>query len=189
MIKNWKIFNESTSDTFTEEMAQEILYFFGEDSKVPKNLEIEFNSIYKEHNLGGIVFYETGYDEMKEFTEFLFNKSKEDENLKQKLIDLYYKVREEMQSFPEVYKIEDMYLTIIEDLKYDFFLTVDRARFEVVIKLVRWKEDTPLSEFIDTCKIVEGSLIRLKSDKYTTKLDSCEFHSSFIQFKIQLKAQ
>ena len=187
-IKNWNKFgklNEST-ETFTEEMAQEILYFFGEDSIVSYELKNYFNVIYKKYNLEDIVFYETGYDEMKEFTQYLFNKSKENQNLKQELIELYNKIREKMNMFPEVYQIEDVYLSIIEDLNYNFYLNVDCTEMEMVIKLTKWKE-SELSEFIETCKIIEGSLKRLKSDKYTTKLESCQFNSNYIQFEIELK--
>ena len=187
-IKNWNKFrklNEST-ETFTEEMAQEILYFFGEDSIVSNELKNYFNVIYKKYNLDHIVFYETGYDEMKEFTQYLFNKSKENQNLKQELIELYNKIREKMNMFPEVYQIEDVYLSIIEDLNYDFYLDVDCTEMEIAIKLTKWKE-SELSEFIETCKIIEGSLKRLKSDKYTTKLESCQFNSNYIQFEIELK--
>lgn len=187
-IKNWNKFgklNEST-ETFTEEMAQEILYFFGEDSIVSYELKNYFNVIYKKYNLEDIVFYETGYDEMKEFTQYLFNKSKENQNLKQELIELYNKIREKMNMFPEVHQIEDVYLSIIEDLNYNFYLDVDCTEMKIAIKLTKWKE-SELSEFIETCKIIEGSLKRLKSDKYTTKLESCQFNSNYIQFEIELK--
>lgn len=187
MIKNWSKFNESTSEDFTEEMAQEILYFFGEDSQVSKDGDLNFNEIYKKYNLEHIVFYETSYDEMKEFTQYLLNKSKEDTNLKQELIELYNKIRQKMNMFPEVYQIEDMYLSIIEELNYDFYLNVNSIRKEIEIRLTRWNE-SELSEFIETCKIVEGTLKRLESDKYKTKLKSCELHSSYTQFKIELKA-
>lgn len=187
MIKKWSKFNESTSETFTEEMAQEILYFFGEDSIVSKELENYFNEIHGKYNLNHIVFYETGYDEMKEFTKYLFDKSKENPELTQNLIDLYHKVRQSIGMFPEVHQVEDIFLSIIEDLNYDFYLDVDCARKQIAIKLRKWKE-SELSEFIETCKIVEGSLKRLKSDKYTTKLESCAFNSSYIEFEINLKA-
>jgi len=187
MIKNWSKFNESVAEDFTEEMAQEILYFFGEDSKVSKDEDFNFNEIYKKYNLDHIVFYETGYDEMKEFTQYLFNKSKEDQNLKQELILLYNKIREKMNIFPEVHQVEDIFLSIIEDLNYDFYLDVNSIRKEIEIRLTRWKE-SELNEFIETCKVVEGTLKRLESTKYKTKLHSCELNSSYTEFKIELKA-
>jgi len=188
--KKWTKFNES-SETFTEEMAQEIIYFFGEDSIVSKELENYFNEIYKKYDLYHIVFYETGYSEMKEFTKYLFDKSKENPELTKNLIDLYHKIRH-TSIFPEVYEIEDIYLNIIEDLNYDFYVDIDCAsrpgnsRKEMTIKLIKFRE-SELNKFIETCKIVEGSLKRLKSDKYTTKLESCVFNSSYIEFKINLK--
>jgi len=185
LIKKWSKFNEST-ETFTEEMAQEILYFFGEDSIVSKELENYFNEIYKKYDLDHIVFYETGYDEMKEFTKYLLDKAKENPELTQNLIDLYHKIRHN-SIFPEVYQIEDIYLSIIEDLNYDFYLDVDCLRKEISIKLRKWSE-SELSEFIETCKVIERSIKILKSDKYTTKLESCKFHSSYIEFEINLKA-
>lgn len=187
-IKNWNKFgklNEST-ETFTYEMAQEILYFFGEESRVSKNDGFNFDAIYKKYNLDHIVFYETGYDEMKEFTQYLFNKSKENQNLKQELIELYNKIREKMNMFPEIYQVEDIFLSIIESLNYDFYLDVNSIRKEIDIRLSRW-EESKLSEFIETCIIVEGTLKRLESTKYKTKLESCEFNSSSIQFEIKLK--
>ena len=187
MIKNWTKFNESSSDTFTEEMAQEILYFFGEDSIVSKELENYFNEIHGKYNLNHIVFYETGYDEMKEFTKYLFDRAKENTELTKNLIDLYHKIRQNINMFPEVYQIEDMYLSIIEDLNYNFYLDIDSNRKEMTIKLTKWEEST-LNEFIETCKIIEGGLKRLESDKYTTKLESCVFNSSYIEFEINLKA-
>jgi hypothetical protein len=39
MIKRWSKFNESTSDTFTEEMSQEIIYFFVGSSNNSKEME------------------------------------------------------------------------------------------------------------------------------------------------------
>jgi hypothetical protein len=187
MIKNWSKFTESTSEYFTEEMAQEILYFFGEDSRVSKELENYFNEIYKKYNLDHIVFYETGYDDMKEFTKYLFDKSKENPELTQNLIDLYHKVRQSIGMFPEVHQVEDIFLSIIEDLNYDFYLDVNSIRKEIEIRLTRWKE-SELNEFIETCRIVEGTLKRLESTKYKTKLHSCELNSSYTEFKIELKA-
>jgi hypothetical protein len=187
MIKNWTKFNESSSETFTEEMAQEILYFFGEDSIVSKELENYFNEIHSKYNLNHIVFYETGYDEMKEFTKYLFDRAKENPELTNNLIDLYHKVRQDISMFPEVYEIEDMYLSIIEDLDFDFYLDIDGVRKKMTIKLKKWKE-TELSQFIETCKIVELSLKKLESDKYKTTLDSCQFHTNYVEFEINLKA-
>jgi magnesium-transporting ATPase (P-type) len=69
----------------------------------------------------------------------------------------------------------------------DFYLDVDCIRKGITIKLRKWKE-SELSEFIETCKIVEGSLKRLESDKYTTKLESCNYHIRHIEFEINLKA-
>jgi len=187
MIKKWSKFNESSSEAFTEEMAQEILYVFGEDSSVSKDIENHFDDIYDKYNLNEIVFYETGYDEMKEFTKYLFDRAKENTELAKDLIDLYHKIRQEINMFPEVFKIEDIYLSIIEDLNYDFFLDVNCIEKEISIKLKKWKK-SELSEFIETCKTIEGSLKRLKSNKYTTKLESCVFNSSYIEFQINLKA-
>jgi hypothetical protein len=186
MIKNWSKFNES-SETFTEEMAQEILYFFGEESKASKEIGDIFNRIYKTYNLNHITFYETSYEEMKEYTEYLFKRSTEDPELRQKLIELYNVIRKEMEVFPQVYEIEDMYLSVIEDLNFDFYLGINSIEKKVKIKLTKWAE-SKLSEFIEICKIVEGSLKRLESDKYKTTLDSCKFHTSYVEFEINLEA-
>ena len=185
MIKNWSKFNESASEEFTEEMAQEILYFFGEDSSAPNELGITFNNIHKEFNLNHIVFYETGYDEMKEFIKYLYDRAKESKELSEKLIKLYEQIRE-VSVFPRVCEIEDIYLNIIENLNFDFHLTFLSTEKEIDIKLVKWSRSN-LTDFIEFCKMVESTLIRLKSDKYTSKLESCQFHDRFIEFKINLK--
>lgn len=188
MIKKWTKFNESTSEIFTEEMAQEILYFFSEDSIVPKSIETDFNRIYKDYQLNQIVFYETSNDEMKEFIKYLFDKSKEDENLKRELIELYYKIREKMKIFPKVCEIEDVYLNIIEDLNYKFYLSVNSGRKSIKIKLLKWSSIS-LDDFIQTCKIINGTLMRLKGDEYSSKLESCEYSSQHSEFKIELKGK
>lgn len=188
MIKKWKKFNESTSETFTEEMAQEILYFFSEDSIVPKSIETDFNRIYNDYQLNQIVFYEAGYNDMKQFIKYLFEKSKEDESLKRELIDLYSKIREQIKIFPKVCEIEDIYLSLIEDLNYDFFLSVNGARSLIKIKLLKWSS-TSLDDFIQTCKKIDATLMRLKGDEYSSKLDSCTYSSQYTEFKIELKGK
>ena len=64
MIKKWKIFNESI-ETFTEEMAQEIIYYFGENSSYDYigMINHRFDTLYvdKDYNLQDGIFYrETG---------------------------------------------------------------------------------------------------------------------------------
>ena len=60
MIKKWIKFNESI-ETFTEEMAQEIIYYFGEDFLYPDDdIQKLFNSLYHTH-LEFITMYETEY--------------------------------------------------------------------------------------------------------------------------------
>ncbi len=60
MIKTWNKFFESNRD-FTEEMAQEILYTFGEESTGYSNNDDELKDFLRSEKVWqGITFYETG---------------------------------------------------------------------------------------------------------------------------------
>ena len=188
MIKRWSKFNESASDTFTEEMSQEIIYFFVGSSNNSKEMEELYRETMRFYNLNQMIFWgEKSYDEMKEYTKYLLDSSRGNPELTKELIGLYNKIRQEMSMFPEVCQIEDIYLSIIEDLKYDFYLRIDSIRKEISIILSK-RGKSQLNEFIEICKIVESSLKRLKSDKLDPHLYSCEYKSNEIEFKINLKA-
>ena len=167
MIKKWIKFNESI-ETFTEEMAQEI-YYFGEDFLYPDDdIQKLFNSLYHTH-LEFITMYETEYKEMVEYTKELYKRAKENKELEISLIEIYKKIREELSIFPEVHEIEDIYLSMIED--YNFDLYIQRSdRKEIVIKLIKWSDSGELSSFIELCKIFEGTINRISSNKYKTSI-------------------
>ena len=79
MIKKWKIFNESI-ETFTEEMAQEIIYYFGENSSYDYigMINHRFDTLYvdKDYNLqDGIFYHETGYDMSDKMREHMSKES------------------------------------------------------------------------------------------------------------------
>jgi len=65
MIKRWSKFNESASDTFTEEMSQEIIYFFVGSSNNSKEMEELYRETMRFYNLNQMIFWgEKSYDEM-----------------------------------------------------------------------------------------------------------------------------
>ena len=192
MIKKWKIFNESI-ETFTEEMAQEIIYYFGENSSYDYvgMINHRFDTLYvdKDYNLqDGIFYHETGYDEMKEMTTFLYNKAKKDQKLETQLILLYKEIREQLNMFPEICEIEDMYLNLIESEKMSFFVDVDSIDMQYTISLKRNTDGHGINEFIEICKKVEGSIARIQSSRYKTTLDTCKYSSYELVFKIILKS-
>ena len=115
MIKGWVRFNES-SGNFTYEMAQEIIFYFSENSSPRKYIE---NMLWKHPEMGidadSFVAYESGpedYENMiKKLIGFTNTKSL---TFKDDMINLYHKIREERSAFPEIFEIEDMFLDLIE---------------------------------------------------------------------------
>jgi hypothetical protein len=188
MVKDWKKFNES-SETFTIEMAQEIIYYFGEDSIQSDDLKTIMSSLYNEYSfLEHIVMFEVGYDEINGYIDFIYKKAMEFPDFKANLINIYSLIRKEMGSFPEIYEIEDIYLNLIESDKFIFYVDVNAKDQILKIKLSKSSKEDNLNVFIKYCKLIQSSIDRLQGTKYRTKLDSCEYHPGYYnKFKIELK--
>jgi hypothetical protein len=135
MIKNWSKFFESNQEELTEEMVQEILYTFGEDSKGYNNDDPELKDFLSSEDIwDDIVFYETDYDEMKEFTKTLLKNAQNNEWIKSECIKVYNVIRKKNDIFPHIYEIEDLYLSLIEKYDFGFYVSIDMGS-EYEIKL------------------------------------------------------
>ena len=128
-ISSWNKFNESVSEQFTEEMAQEIIYCFSEGSNLSGELGKLAGDFAKALAEAGIDawdyfgMYEAGYDEVKEMVKKLYGfVQTESLNLKEDMIALYHEIRKVKANFPEVYEIEDLFLTFIESNNFRFYL-------------------------------------------------------------------
>ena len=128
-ITNWKKFNESVNEEFTEEMAQEIIYCFSEGSDLSGRIgEIcrDFETSLDEINISAgqeFGMYETGYDEMKQMTKKLYGFVQTGNlSFKDNMINLYHEIRKVKEKFPEVFEIEDLFLTFIEGNNFEFHL-------------------------------------------------------------------
>lgn len=85
MIKNWQIFNESNSNDLTKEQAQEIIYYLSEDSSPNREISEEFYNLFGEH----FVYYETGYEDMKQFVKDLLSMCRGNQDFTDKMIQSY----------------------------------------------------------------------------------------------------
>ena len=127
-ITNWKKFNESVNEEFTEEMAQEIVYCFSEGSDLRVIGEIcrDFETSLDEIDISAgqeFGMYETGYDEMKQMVKKLYGFVQTGNlSFKDNMINLYHKIRKLKEKFPEVFEIEDLFLTFIESNNFEFYL-------------------------------------------------------------------
>ena len=168
MIKNWQIFNESNSNELTKEQAQEIIYYLSEDSSPNREISEEFYNLFGEH----FVYYETGYEDMKQFVKDLLSMCKGNQDLTDKMIQMYQKIRKEREIFPEAFEIEEIFADFM-DLE-DFTFMIYSTDIEYRIRLSKDNVKN-LDLFIKYCQDVSSYLIRLKSPDYSTKLTKCEF--------------
>lgn len=133
-ITNWKKFNENVNEEFTEEMAQEIIYCFSDGSTLSGELErlvIKFDESLNKENINSeshFMMYEPGYDEMKGMVEKLYGFVQTlSLGFKDDMINLYHEIRKVKEKFPEVYEIEDLFLTFIEGNNFQFHLDYMKA--------------------------------------------------------------
>ena len=168
MIKSWQIFNESNSNELTKEQAQEIIYYLSEDSSPNREISEEFYNLFGEH----FVYYETGYEDMKQFVKDLLSMCKGNQDLTDKMIQMYQKIRKEREIFPEAFEIEEIFADFM-DLE-DFTFMIYSTDSEYTIRLSKDNVKN-LDSFIKYCQDVRSYLIRLKSPDYSTKLTKCEF--------------
>jgi len=189
MIKGWMRFNES-SGNFTYEMAQEIIYYFSENSSPSKDIE---KMLWEHPEMGrdadSFVAYESGPEDyeimIRKLIGFTNTKSL---TFKDDMINLYHKIREERSAFPEIFGIEDMFLDLIESNGFLFF--VDTRNYSYTIRL--YKEDCGLSEFIQYCQYLDKVIKRLETTTATPLLEKCERddlgqQGTYVLFKILLK--
>ena len=186
MISSWEKFNESNM-SLTKEMVQEIIFYFGEccDHKSTDPIVIGFQNIYHDYHLGHIVMYETSYDEMMEYVSYLLNMANKDDNLKKELIDCYNKIRERLSEFPEVFEVEDNFLSLID---YGFKLSIlidddDINNINYSIKLVNY-ENFSLDQFFKFSREMESIMKRF--NKYNPSIDSFIYCRSYIEFRFDL---
>lgn len=189
MIKSWQIFNESNSNELTKEQAQEIIYYLSEDSSPNREISEEFYNLFGEH----FVYYETGYEDMKQFVKDLLSMCKGNQDLTDKMIQMYQKIRKEREIFPEAFEIEEIFADFM-DLE-DFTFMIYSTDSEYTIRLSKDNVKN-LDSFVKYCQDVRSYLIRLKSPDYSTKLTKCEFLNDhnihdeeygWVFFKIRLK--
>ena len=187
MIKNWERFFES-SGAFTEEMAQEIIYYFSEDSKPNKEIEKEF---WEHPEMGPeadhFVAYESGYDDYKKMIKRLMGMvNTKSLTFRDDMIEIYNKIRSERSAFPPICDIEDYFLSLIEEDGFEF--VVYTKDYNYIIKL--YKDDCSLGEFIKYCQKIEVEMRRLDTAKTIPVLEKCERHQGHYtscDFRILLK--
>ena len=105
MIKSWNSFNESISNELSRVQAQEIIYYLSEESSPNHKITKEFYDTFGDH----FIYYETGYEEMKQFIEDLLSKCKGDEKLTNRMIGIYHEIRKEREIFPKMFEIEEIF--------------------------------------------------------------------------------
>jgi hypothetical protein len=187
-ISNWNKFNESVSDTFTEEMAQEIIYYFSEESRPSKHISDLFTQC--KDQWGEIIdtMYETSYEEMKEMIEKLYSLIQTGSlDFRDSMIEIYTKIREERKDFPEVYEIEDAFLDLIEGHGFTFMIYSDLKKYEIKLHSPWGGNSTKMEDFINYCNLVKNPISKLS--KYSTKLVECEFINrrySYCVFKVEI---
>lgn len=183
MIKSWQIFNESTSNELTKEQAQEIIYYFSEMSEPTSKIVNNFFSLFHDDDF---VFYETSYEEMTQYTKDLQQKCKGNEELTNKVVEIYEEIREERKMFPEAHEIESTFSDFMDLEDFNFMIYSDKMEYTIRLG----KTSTNLDSFTKYCKDIQKYLVRLESTDYETKLVKCEFtnyHDNRASFEIELK--
>ena len=187
MINNWIKFNESESSvSITEEMVQEIIFYFGESCYHDHldEVDITFDIIYKKHNLYSIVMTEASYDEMLEYVSDLYKKSKDDKDLEESLIRLYQMIRKKLLNLPEVFEVEDIFFELIETQKFNLSIRIDDTENPVSYSIYLTLDDVTLKDFFLRVNEVEGVMKRLQ--KYNPSLTKCLYTEYYIEVVVEL---
>ena len=185
MIKTWNSFNESVSNELTKEQAQEITYYFSEDSSPDKSITDEFYNLFGED----FIYYETSYEEMNQFVRDLLSKCNGNEDLTNKMVEMYNEIRKKRDIFPEMFEIEEIFADFM-DLE-DFTFMIHSSDIAYTISLSK-DGVRNLDSFIKYCQDVRNYMVRLQSPDYRTKLAKCEFLNdynewlSYVRFEIKL---
>jgi hypothetical protein len=189
MIKGWIRFNES-SGNFTYEMAQEIIFYFSESSVPSEDIEKMFwENPELEGSTDSFISYESGPEDYEDMIKKLIGLvNTKSLTLKNDMIKLYHKIREERSAFPEICDIEDIFLDLIEKSRFDFL--VDTKEHYYKIKL--YKKDCSISEFISYCQLLEKSIEQLETPTIKPILLNCDRQDSdpygtHVWFNILLK--
>ena len=173
MIKGWRIFNESASGNFTEEMAQEIVYYFSEDSKPSKEISSIFFNNPEVNNL--FDFYESGYEEYKDATQKLYGEvNRGSLDFRDSMFKVYELIRLERKTFPTVAEIEDIFLDAIDD-GYGFIIYSSQYQYEIRIE----KYDDSVENFIKYTKSFSDRVKRLNSGGLKSTLSKAERLNGF----------
>lgn len=186
-IKNWNKFgklNES-SETFTYEMAQEIVYFMS-------GFDAFTDEVFWQESLDTIVLIEDELFEPQTYSEF--KKATIDMQSLAKgrevdFINFYNKIREKRAVFPKIYEIEDFYLNLIEANLFDFILKTSDIKYEITLaKDYKNVRKIQMSEYIEYCQVINHSLQKFSA--YRVTLKRCEMAcdlSSHIIFEIEIR--
>ena len=159
MIKSWNSFNESVSNELTKEQAQEIIYYLSEDSSPDRKIADEFYNLFGEH----FTYYETGYEEMKQFVRDLLSKCKGSEDLTNKMVEMYHEIRKEREIFPEMFEIEEIFDDFMDLEDFTFMIYSTDSEYRILLS----KSDVKnIVSFIKYCQDVRNYLIRLKSPDF-----------------------
>jgi hypothetical protein len=173
MIKGWKIFNESTSGGFTDEMAQEIVYYFSEDSKPSKEISSIFFGNPEVDNLFN--FYESGYEEYKAATQKLYGEvNRGSLEFRDSMLKVYELIRLERKAFPTVAELEDIFLDAIDD-GYGFVIYSSPYQYEIRIE----KYDDSVENFIKYTKSFSERSKRLNVGGLKSTLSKAERLNGF----------
>jgi hypothetical protein len=183
-INNWNKFNESVSDTFTEEMAQEIIYYFSEESRPSKHIG---DLVYKLGEIieSNFIMYETSYQEMKQMIKKMYSLCQTDVMFRDSMIEIYNEIRKERKDFPEAYEIEDAFLDLIEGHGFSFMIYSGLSKYEIKLHSPWGDNSMKLEDFINYCNLMKNPISKLS--KYRTKLVECNFFDmSYCVFKVEI---
>lgn len=173
MIKGWKVFNESNGGRFTEEMAQEIVYYFSEDSKPSKEISSIFFGNPEVNNLFN--FYESGYEEYKAATQKLYGEvNRGSLEFRDSMFKVYELIRLERKAFPTVAEIEDNFLDAIDD-GYGFIIY--SSSYEYKIRLEKYNDN--VENFIKYTKSFNERSKRLNVSGIKSTLSKAERLNGF----------
>lgn len=186
-IKNWDKFgklNES-SETFTYEMAQEIVYYYNSDSNentIKKTLDSILEPEISQVRASSYAYKKRAIDFLKSF----FDRNSDKKRIG---IDLYNQVRKEREGFPEIYEIEDLLLDLLE--AENFFVNFHFTDVRYSISLHKGYENirvVDMSEYIKYCEVIDNFVKRLSNFRIkirNAEMD-CDLHSR-ISFEIEIR--
>ncbi len=173
MIKGWKKFNENKTGTFDLDMAQEIVYYFSEDSHPSKTIESVF--LANPEVSGLFQWYESGHEEYQAAYQKLYGMVNTGSlDFRDSMIQVYNMIREERSSFPLISEIEDSFLFMV-DAGYSFL--VDTNDYDYKIRM--YKYDDTIENFIRYTQAVDAKSKRFNSGSVKSTLSKVERLNGF----------